>query len=94
MTRLIDADALKHTLCELERRAGFGTIKDSLDGFKLLIDKAPTVDAVQVVRCWQCSHSEVCTMDDGDVRYCHIYEMQTEDEYYCADGERKDDDDD
>ena len=47
--RLIDADALKHTLCELERRAGFGTIKDSLDGFKLLIDYAPTVDAVPVM---------------------------------------------
>lgn len=44
--RLIDADALKHTLCELERRAGFGTVKDSLDGFKLLIDKAPTVELV------------------------------------------------
>ena len=46
---------------------------------------------VRVVRCWQCSHSEVCKMDNGDVRYCHIYEMQTEDDYYCADGERKDD---
>lgn len=44
--RLIDADALKDTLCELERRAGFGTIRDSLDGFKLLIDKASTVDAI------------------------------------------------
>lgn len=53
------------------------------------IEKQPTVDAVQVVRCGECSHSEVCKMDEGDVRYCHIFEMQTEDDYYCADGERK-----
>ena len=45
----------------------------------------------ELVRCKDCSHSEVCTMDDGDVRYCHIYEMQMEDDYYCADGERKND---
>lgn len=50
-----------------------------------------TPNMVQVVRCGQCSHSEVCKMDEGDVRYCHIFEMQTEDDYYCADGERKDD---
>lgn len=48
-------------------------------------------DYVRVVRCKDCSHSDVCKMDDGDVRYCHIFEMQTEDDYYCADGERKDD---
>lgn len=83
MSRLIDADALMSAVMAQD------VVDKSV--VKRLIIQAPTVDAVQIVRCWQCSHSEVCTMDDGDVRYCHIYEMQTEDEYYCADGERKDD---
>ncbi len=43
----------------------------------------------EIVRCGECNHSEVCKMDEGDVRYCHIYEMQTEDDYYCADGGRR-----
>ena len=81
--RLIDADLLKGRFIH-------GRFDDVYISEKEIQD-APTVDAVQVVRCWQCSHSEVCKMDDGDVRYCHIYEMQTEYDYYCADGERKND---
>ena len=81
MTRLIDADAL----CRYANNTKDKTV-DAND-----IMRFPTVDAVQVVRCGQCSHSEVCKMDEGDVRYCHIFEMQMEDDYYCADGERKDD---
>ena len=77
--RLIDADAL------LKGKDDHQIISTHL------IWNAPTVDAVAVVRCVQCSHSEVCKMDEGDVRYCHIFEMQMEDDYYCADGERKDD---
>jgi hypothetical protein len=98
--RLIDADALKHTLCELERRAGFGTIKDSLDGFKLLIDHAPTVDAVPVVWCKDCKYWE--RKDGLVIGYCGaakhgykstnwdigIYRM-TMDTGYCSDGERR-----
>ena len=79
--RLIDADALsEHTHYD-----DFETLIVDYDD----IENAPTVDAVEVVRCVECSHSEVCKMDDGDVRYCHIYEMQTEDDYYCADGKRR-----
>lgn len=82
--RLIDADALKtKKVYSDERHEKVVPVAE--------IDWMPTVDAVQVVRCGQCSHSEVCKMDEGDVRYCHIFEMQTEDDYYCADGDRKDD---
>lgn len=98
MSRLIDADALKHTLCELERRAGFGTIKDSLDGFKLLIDKAPTVDAVEVVRCKECKHRPkydgpnrlvfpdcICPCQCDD----EYYNWMPSDDWFCHDGERR-----
>ena len=81
--RLIDADLLKGRFIH-------GRFDDVYISEKEVQD-APTVDAVQVVRCKECSHSEVCKMDEGDVRYCHIFEMQTEDDYYCADGERRED---
>ena len=84
MSRLIDADALEQYLsqCVFDEDTTFAS---------WAIRHAPTVDAVRVVRCKDCSHSDVCKMDEGDVRYCHIFEMQTEDDYYCADGEMKDD---
>lgn len=88
--RLIDADALIHTLYELERRAGFGTIKDSLDGFKLLIDHAPTVDAVPVVRCKDCKHLDICKRG---TLYCLKTELIISSlEWFCKDGERLEDD--
>ena len=88
--RLIDADALLTTIevkCPMEK-----DLDSFMEGVRAVFKKIyemPTVDAVRVVRCGQCSHSEVCKMDEGDVRYCHIFEMQMEDDYYCADGERK-----
>lgn len=96
MTRLIDADALKADIKEkrdfLDTSSVIGRGEYiALNKALTMLDEQPTVDAVQVVRCGECSHSEVCKMDEGDVRYCHTFEMQTEDDYYCADGERKDD---
>ena len=82
---LIDSDALMSAVMAQ------GVVDKSVA--KRLILQALTVDAVPVVRCGECSHSEVCKMDDGDVRYCHIFEMQTEDDYYCADGESLEEDD-
>lgn len=96
--RLIDADALKHTLCELERRAGFGTVKDSLDGFKLLIENAPTVGAVPVMTYPQVdglTPTVVATPDKVRVVRCKDCRKQLicyhSDNYFCADGERKND---
>ena len=85
MGRLIDEDVLMRSVMAQD------VVDKSVA--KRLILQVPTVDAVAVVRCGQCSHSEVCKMDEGDVRYCHIFEMQTEDDYYCADGESLEEDD-
>ena len=79
-------EAVGMTIAELT-----ADFKDGVRTTLELLQTEPIVDAVQVVRCGECSHSEVCKMDEGDVRYCHIFEMQTEDDYYCADGDRKDD---
>lgn len=95
MGRLIDADALMEKIkepckdCTQMDCGCFLCDQCEITEEAERIEDAPTVDAVRVVRCKDCSHSDVCKMDDGDVRYCHIFEMQTEDDYYCADGERR-----
>ena len=77
MSRLIDAisTAAMTATCpkgmDLDSYiAGMGVVLDR-------IAEAPTVDAVEVVRCGQCKHfgTHKCTSDDTG--------------WYCADGERR-----
>ena len=52
---------------------------------EMLIQKAPTVDAVEVVRCKDCKHHDNCEVETF-LRYVdHV------DNPYCASGERKND---
>lgn len=86
--RLIDTDAL-----------GIGKAKREVfnnpeyaDGWNSAIDiinAAPTVDAVEVVRCGECAYRRRCMLQ-------HFVESNAVDgtkidwsEWYCADGERK-----
>ena len=60
--------------------------------------KQPTIDAVPVVRCWECKHryTENCLMyfhdsywHEGYEEYVDDYTDHTEDDYFCPKGERK-----
>ena len=77
--RLIDADAL---LAEYDRQheGQTGTARK-------LIEDAPTVDAVEVVRCKDCRHMEKSQYG----RYCQIWGMYNGhgDDGFCCYGERK-----
>lgn len=68
------------------------------------IEQAPTVDAVEVVRCKDCKHRESVWHKDGRMKdggyyyyYCNLdtgdpFELGREaeqDDWFCADGERK-----
>lgn len=59
--RLIDADLLKHDI---------DMMCDCFDGVKMLVDEAPTVDAVEVVRCKDCIYWKTrhVRLDDGTER--------------------------
>ena len=71
--RMIDADAL------LKGKDDHQIISTHL------IWNAPTVDAVEVVRCKDCKHrTELC--GDG---WHPCTDMAVNDNWYCADGERK-----
>lgn len=76
--KLIDADAL----CEYANNTKDKTI-DAND-----IMRFPTVDAVPVVRCKDCKHrTELC--GDG---WHPCTDMAVNDNWYCADGERREED--
>ena len=93
MPRLIDADKIKLP-------QGFFEKVDNVPKFYEWLDEQPTVDAVPVVRCKDCKWYEVEQLKrDGtdDKRYkpsvcvIGIYAEQRKADWYCADGERKED---
>lgn len=79
--RLIDADALREKWLCLQGH------DFSPSSFVYSIDNAPTVDAVQAVRCKDCKHHEV--FKNGVNGWCNKHECPTDVTYFCADGERR-----
>ena len=77
--RLIDADALFDDLIfpskQFER------------GLRELIGEAPTIDAVPVVRCWECAAYRSMEKSGG---LCKNTGFWVPENGFCHDGERKD----
>lgn len=88
MSRLINDEQLKHLLNGSEY---YGT--HAWDEFCGMISECDAVDAVQVVRCGECKEWE-SAKDPDDGGLCRALGfLRTVREWYCADGERKDDGD-
>lgn len=85
MPRLIDADALHREFIDFIRASNNKT--PNWNDAVSLVGSAPTVDAVQVVRCKDCKHrTELC-----GVGWHPCTDMAVNNNWYCADGERKED---
>ena len=91
--RLIDADKLKTIIQEVIEESNFKPFKDILRKMCDILDKSPTVDAVEVVRCKDCRHY------DKDALWCNKNSYAFGEEYhnwyadcFCSFGERKDND--
>lgn len=106
--RLIDADAF---MDEVTQQTEFIKVIDVseltqvaevlYEGVKAQIEKMPTIEAVQVVKCKDCRWFD--KTEDSSYGYCHamkhgyysehweisIYRKYKED-FYCADGEKMD----
>lgn len=54
-----------------------------------LIDEAPTVDAVEVVRCKDCKHYDEIKHGYGWCCKCNDRHEYAKDEEYCSFGERR-----
>ena len=89
MPRLIDADALKEYATGGVTSVGFLTLAE--------IDKAPTIDAVPVVRCKDCKHYKH-GKHFTDINFCQRLPyyaerggLNTADDDFCSYGERRED---
>lgn len=86
--RPIDADALKksvpNTHVDIFENCRNCELLDD-EQVEELIDTAPTIDAVPVVRCKDCVHCEKETM------LCTIFMANRMPTDYCSEGEREDD---
>lgn len=83
--RLVDADVL---IKQCKPRGIADEVWKESNEYKQIIN-APTIDAVEVVRCKDCKYGEY--RKDFDDYECHasgcglVYDA----EFYCADGERR-----
>ena len=80
MARLIDADALWYRTFSCE---------DAADVRKE-IEIAPTVDAVELVRCKDCKHYNTASCSDG-CGWCEEMNAGWSDNDFCSYGERRED---
>ena len=94
--RLIDADALASALNNgrLKEQTGRAVPFNAGVAFALtMVEYAPTIDAVPVVRCKDCVYRVIVrdplmkTMDCYGCKVMHY----NEDDWFCSFGERKDD---
>ena len=87
--RLIDADALRETMyheafetdTDMQKWDGGCWIRYKM--FENALENAPTIDAVEVVRCKDCKHF------DGSYPMCCRFEETFEPEDYCSFGEKR-----
>ena len=94
MARLIEADAL-HRKVKMETNPYGKPTIDYDSGVKVLewIDKAPTLDAVPVVRCKDCKHYKPQKKSahwENRTNYCNrIVTIKVQPYDFCSYGERK-----
>lgn len=84
MSRYIDADALKKRVSELIVPDWTRTL------IRSWLDSEPTVDAVPIVRCGECKYC----YSEGFVNVRNVCEKHydfgnVDDDWFCADGERR-----
>lgn len=83
--RLIDVNALKEAWKDV---AVDGATLSYIYGLFKSVDDAPTIDAVEVVRCKDCKHKYVSGNGTTQYYVCDFMDAQFEDEGYCHHGER------
>ena len=83
--RLIDADALREKWLCLQGH------DFSPSSFVYSIDNAPTIDAVQVVRCGECRRAIPFSVAGNRDAFCHcdLFDATMTRKDYCSYGERK-----
>ena len=89
--RLIDADNLipimKYTTTDNE--IGVFPIRIGFNTIKRVIDEAPTIDAVEIIRCKDCKHKYVSGNGTTQYYVCDFMDAQYEENGFCHHAERE-----
>ena len=90
---LIDKDKLWTRLQQYEDFESLATTSafDTIADFRILLNIAPVVDAVPVVRCMDCVYKKRATVNKKGYLICPASGMEITDWDYCSYGERRDD---
>ena len=92
MSDLIDRSALPTIQIEIPERIDDKTcriLEAVLQGVQHVIDSAPAVDAVEVVRCEDCVHYDNTPYDWVGPRYCECLGCYRQSDFYCAYGKKR-----
>ena len=89
-TDLVDRAVLYERLKEWQNSSHDTVTLAFLHEVKMLLFSAPRIKAVEMVRCGECVHYETAGCADG-YGWCNdaVVSQGTWDDFYCADGERK-----
>ena len=91
---LIDRDALGVGRCNPDSMLD-PAYAAGWNGLLNIINSAPAVDAVEVVRCRECKRKEACicvVCEDGDMIFCAAFHRHMNPDDFCSYGERKEHD--
>lgn len=83
--RTIDADALIDNMVDYVVD-GYAESPIDFESYTKMVQTAPTIDAVSVVRCKDCKYWEMRNSPRG---WCVVHQGYVSPQYFCADGERK-----
>ncbi len=83
--QLIDADWIKDRNSFVPKHE-----LHTVEEFLQILDEAPTIDAVPVVRCRECIHWNHGTNDAESWEYCTLLKHDIDGDMFCSLGERKD----
>lgn len=93
MARLIDADKLGMYFADVQlaNRGWRDDVCELLDDVMYALEEAPTIDAVEVVRCKDCKWFDPREEIEGEswTGYCIYGEFHTDEMDFCSRGERK-----
>lgn len=92
--RLSDADALKKLfegwIRQLETDSEYAGDKRGVESCLAVLQDAPTIDAVPVVRCEVCKHwCRNAGIADSPNGHCFCHDIETNGQDFCSYGERR-----
>ena len=94
MSRYADVDALMQSI---RHRLGIASLDNLLESEKAIVKEIDSAPSIDIVFCRECKYAHMTY--GGECKYCDMWkdeddnymELYLDGDYYCASGERRDD---